>query len=226
MLCRGYERVQAIVASHRSFLFRRSSKVHLDTLEEACRNDGTEGHVRDWPEYAPRRGIAPRFCRLIRVPAKGQVKPDVWLRTDVLDPARLSAATAAPFDRWRWRNEGVFRNNKRVVNKVKISRRTVGLVYREAELSLRATPRRLAHADLALWPATTVAVGAPVLSPRHVGIEIRRERQVTAQRGMRSDAIGWRIVEARTGSRRVRRRAASGAVARRTSHPGRLSCTP
>ncbi len=182
----GYELVGAIVATRRSFLFRMSSKVHLYTLEEAALEDWTEGPVLYWPEYAQRKGIAPLYCRLIRVPAKGKVKHDVWLLTDVLDPARLSAATAAKFYRWRWRNEGVFRIYKRVVNKMKLSSRTVGLVHREAELSLLATQLLLAHADLALRPETKAAVGEPVLSPRQVLIEIRRELQGTADRRVRS----------------------------------------
>jgi hypothetical protein len=182
----GYELVRAIVASRRSFLFRMSSKVHLYTLEKVTLKDWTEGPVLYWPEYAQRKGIAPLFCRLIRVPAKGQVKHDVWLLTDVLDQARLSAATAARFYRWRWRNEGVFRIYKRVVNKMKLSSRSVGLVHREAELSLLATQLLLAHADLALRPDPKAAVGEPVISPRQVLIAIRREMQGTAKRRVRS----------------------------------------
>ena len=123
----------------RSFLFRMSSKVHLYTLEEATLEGWSEGPVLYWPEYAQQKGSAPLSCRLIRVPARGQVKRDVWLLTDVLDPARLSVATAAKFYRWRWRNEGLFRTYKRTINKMKLSSRTVRLVHREAELSLLAT---------------------------------------------------------------------------------------
>jgi hypothetical protein len=182
----GYDLVRAIVASRRSFLFRMSSKVHLYTFEEATLKHWTEGPVLYWPDYAQRKGLAPLYCRLVRVPAKGKAKHDVWLLTDVLDPARLSAATAAKFYRWRWRNEGVFRIYKRVINKVKLSGRTVGLVHREAELSLLATQLLLAHADLALRPAREAAVGEPVLSPRRVLIEIRREMWGTAKRRVRS----------------------------------------
>jgi hypothetical protein len=182
----GYELVQAIVASRRSFLFRMSSRVSLYTLEEVALEDWTEGPVWYWPKYAQEGGIAPLACRLIRVPAKGKAKHDVWLLTDVLDPARLSAATAAKFYRWRWRNEGVFRIYKRVINKVKLSSRTVSLVHREAELSLLATQLLLAHADLALRPETTRPVGEVVFSPRQVVIEIRREMQGPAQRRVRS----------------------------------------
>jgi hypothetical protein len=171
----GYELVQAIVAARRSFLFRMSSKVHLYTVENVTLKDWTEGPVLYWPGYAQRKGIAPLSCRLIRVAAKGQVKHDVWLLTDVLDPARLSAATAAKFYRWRWRNEGVFRIYKRVINKMKLSSRTVRLVHREAELSLLATQILLAHADLALRSKATATAGEPVISPRKVLIEIRKE---------------------------------------------------
>jgi hypothetical protein len=182
----GYELVRAITGSGRSFLFRMSSKVHLHTLENVTLKDGTEGPVLYWPKYAQEKGIAPLPCRLIRVPAKGQVKHDVWLLTDVLDPARLSAATAAKFYRWRWRNEGVFRIYKRTINKMKLSSRTVRLVHREAELSLLATQILLAHADLALRRNTQAAAGEVVVSPRKVLIEIRREMKGTAKRRDRS----------------------------------------
>ncbi len=114
------------------------------------------------------------------------MKHDVWLLTDVLDPARLSAATAARFYRWRWRNEGVFRIYKRTINKMKLSSRTVRLVHREAELSLLATQVLLAHADLALRPAARAAAGEVVVSPRKVLIAIRREMTGAATRRERS----------------------------------------
>jgi hypothetical protein len=105
----GFELVRAILVSKRSFLFRMSSRVHLYTLEQALLKDWTEGPVLYWPGSAQDQGLAPIRCRLIRIPAKGKgkgsVKRDVWLLTDVLDPARLSVATAAKFYRWRWRNE-------------------------------------------------------------------------------------------------------------------------
>jgi Transposase DDE domain len=182
----GYELVQAIVGTGRSFLFRMSSRVSLYTLEKANLEDWTEGLVLYWPEYAQKKGIAPVRCRLIRLPAKGRAKHDVWLLTDVLDPARLSVATAGKFYRWRWRNEGVFRIYKRTINKMKFSSRTVRLVHREAELSLLATQVLLAHADLALRSDTKAAAGEPVTSPRKVLIEIRREMQMSADRRKRS----------------------------------------
>jgi hypothetical protein len=182
----GFELVQAIVGTRRSFLFRMSSKVHLDTVAETSLDDWTEGPVLYWPKYAQEQGAAPLCCRLIRVPARGKAKHDVWLLTDVLDPARLSAKTAARFYRWRWRNEGMFRIYKRAMNKVKISSRTVRLAHREAESSLLATQILLAHADLALRPQTQASAGEPVISPRQVLIEIRRELKGSGKRRVRS----------------------------------------
>ena len=182
----GSELVRAILRTNRSFLFRMSSKVHLSPREEATLKHWSEGPVWSWPADAPRQGIAPMAGRLIRVPAEGQVKHDVWLLTDVLDPARRPAATAAKFSRWRWRNEDVFRTYKRTIHKLKLSRRTVRLVHREAALSLLATQILLAHADRALRPETKATAGAPVISPRQVLIEIRREMKGAANRRVRS----------------------------------------
>jgi hypothetical protein len=182
----GYELVRAIVGTGRSFLFRMSSRVSLYTLEKATLEDWTEGIVLYWPEYAQKKGIAPLRCRLIRLPAKGGAKHDIWLLTDVLDPARLSVATAGKFYRWRWRNEGVFRIYKRTISKMKFSSRTVRLLHREAELSLLATQILLVHADLALRPDTKAAAGEPVISPRKVLVEIRREMQAPTNRRKRS----------------------------------------
>jgi hypothetical protein len=135
----GYDLVRAIVGGGRSFLFRMSSRVHLYTAHDEALTHWSEGPVWYWPKYAQEQKTAPVPCRLIRVPARGQVEHDVWLLTDVLDPARLPAATSAKSYRWRWRNEGVFRTYKRTINQVKLSSRTARPVHREAELSLLAT---------------------------------------------------------------------------------------
>jgi hypothetical protein len=182
----GYDLVRAILQSKRSFLFRMSSRVHLYTPESANLETWSEGPVLYWPKTVQEEGRPPIECRLIRVPAKGQAKRDVWLLTDLLDPARLSVATAARFYRWRWRNEGVFRIYKRTVNKLKLSSRTLRLVHREAELSLLATQVLLAHADLALRPEGTAMAGEPAVSPRKVLIEIRKELEGRVKRRDRS----------------------------------------
>jgi hypothetical protein len=210
----GYELARAILRSERSFLLRMSSKVDLYTREDATLESWSEGPVYYWPAGLREKGEPPIPCRLIRVPAKGQVKRDVWLLTDVLDPARLSAATASKFYRWRWRNEGVFRTYKRTVKKLKLSSRTVRLVHREAEVSLLALQVLLAHADLALRPEG--AAEGPVLSPRKVLIEIRRELTGAATR--RQGSYARRLEGCRAESRCQKSPKATREWPRRTPH--------
>ena len=169
----GYELARAIVSSRRSFLLRLSSKADLYTAERAELTTWSEGPVFYWPKYVQAEGRPPLACRLIRIPARGRVKHDVWLLTDVLESARLSVKTAAKFYRWRWRNEGIFRIYKRTISKLRLSSRTVRLVHREAELSLLATQLLLAHADLALRPER--GAGEQAISPRKVLLAIRGE---------------------------------------------------
>lgn len=170
----GYELAWAIVKSQRSFLLRLSSNHDLYTTEEAALETWCEGLVYYWPQKARKKDKPPLACRLIRVQAKGQAKHDVWLLTNVLDPARLSVQSAAQFYRWRWRNEGLFRSYKRTINKMKLSSRTVRLVHREAEVSLLALQLLLAHADLALR-STSLTPGEVIVSPRKVLLAIRKE---------------------------------------------------
>jgi hypothetical protein len=169
----GYELFQAILLTRRSFLVRMSSKVHLYTAERAELTTWSEGLVYYWPRYVQEQGRPPIPCRLIRVPAQGQAKHDVWLLTNILEAKRLSAKTASKFYRWRWRNEGIFRIYKRTINKIKLSSRTVRLVHREAEASLLALQLLLAHADLALRPVHSA--GEPAISPRKVLRTIQQE---------------------------------------------------
>lgn len=175
----GYELAAAILHSRRSFLLRVSSKTYLYTAVGAELANWTEGPVSYWPVKVREAGRPPLACRLIRVEARGRAKYDVWLLTDILDPARLPAATAARFYRWRWRNEGVFRTYKRTVSKFKLGSRTVRLVRREAEVSLLALQLLLAHADLAVRPIGSE--GQPAISPRKVLVAIRREMRGVAK---------------------------------------------
>src|SRR4051812_36516349 len=55
----GFELVQAIHGAGRSFLFRMSSRVDLDTPEEARLEDWTEGLVLYWPKYVQKKELAP-----------------------------------------------------------------------------------------------------------------------------------------------------------------------
>jgi DDE family transposase len=169
----GYEPARAIVSSRRSSLLRLSSKTDPYTAERAELTSRSEGPVFYRPKYVPERGRPPLACRLIRIPARGRVKHDVWLLTDVLESPRLSVTTAATSYRWRWRNEGVFRIYKRTISELKLSSRTVRLVHREAEVSLLATQLLLAHAELA--PRPKASAGEPAISPRKVLVAIRGE---------------------------------------------------
>lgn len=210
----GYELAWAIVQTKRSFLLRMSSKIDLYTLEHQTLKTWNEGPVYYWPACVRKQGKPPIACRLIRVPAKGQVKRDVWLLTDILDSERLSLATAAKFYRWRWRNEGVFRTYKRTINKLKLSSRTIRLVHREAEASLLALQILLAHADLSLRPQETVE--GPVISPRKVLIEIRRELNGTATK--RQGSYAKRLEGCRSDTRQQKSPKASREWPRRTPH--------
>ena len=159
----GYELALAILRHDQSFLLRLSSKMYLYTTQDEPLEEWDEGLVYYWPQKKQEKREPPIRCRLIRVKAKGRTRHDVWLLTNILDPERLSAKTAARFYRWRWKNEGLFRTYKRTLKKVKLCSRTVRLIHREAEGSLLALQILLAHADLALRPLEMT--GEPAISP-------------------------------------------------------------
>jgi len=210
----GYELVQAILQQMQSFLLRLSSKTSLYTCDQIPLDQWEEGRVYYWPLHVQKKGGAPIACRLIRVKAKGSAKNDVWLLTNVLDPTRLSIATAAKFYRWRWRNEGLFRTYKRTMKKLKLSSRTVRLVHREAEGSLLAVQILLAHADLALRPKASQ--GEAAISPRNVLIEIRRE--LYRHKGLLIASYRHRLECCRAESRRQTSPKATRAWPRRKPH--------
>jgi hypothetical protein len=85
------------------------------------------------------------------------------LLTNVLDSEQLSHATAAQIYRWRWKNEGLFRDYKRMLKKMKLQSRTVKQMHREAEGSLLAMQVLLAgsgHGREA-WPRHGLIMGSP-----------------------------------------------------------------
>src|SRR5256885_12000439 len=63
----------------------------------------------------PRSTLFP-YTTLFRSGKKG----DVWLFTSILDRRELSRKNAAQVYRWRWRNEGLFRQYKRMLKKTKL----------------------------------------------------------------------------------------------------------
>jgi hypothetical protein len=137
----GYELFVAIQQARAAFLVRLSSKAYLYTASQTPLAKWTEGRVYYWPTKIRQGGRPPLEARLLRIKGK---QSDVWLLMSVLDSAALSRRTIGQLYRWRWRNEGLFRDYKRLLRKTKLSSRTVRLVHREAEASLLALQVMLA----------------------------------------------------------------------------------
>jgi Transposase DDE domain len=166
----GYELFTAILQTPAAFLVRLSSRAYLYTTEQVPLAAWAEGLVYYWPVAAQEKGLPPIEARLLRI--KGR-KADVWLLTSVLEPQQLSRKTAGQVYRWRWRNEGLFRDYKRLVQKVKLSSRTVALVHREAEGSMLAL-------QLLLALAVQAPEGQPVVLPGSSRRELLRLRGAIA----------------------------------------------
>jgi hypothetical protein len=162
----GYELFTALLQAQAAFLVRLSSRAYLYTAEQVPLAAWTEGLVYYWPAAAQKQGRPPIVARLLRVPGP---KADVWLLTSVLEPQQLSRRTAGQVYRWRWRNEGLFRDYKRLLQKVKLRSRTVALVHREAEGALLALQVLLA---LAVQTPAGQAVALPG-SPRRELLRLR-----------------------------------------------------
>jgi hypothetical protein len=178
----GYDLTKQLVEKKVCFLLRRSSNVTLYTVETVAGAKYQEGLVYYFPSKKPQQE-KPLLLRLIRI--RGQKKKqDVWLLTNVLEPQRLSAASASKFYRWRWENEGQFRAFKRTLAKVKMVSRTVRLLHREAEGSMLALQLMLAQGVLALKPSKQKSQGPEaVCSPRKVLLAIRDEMYGKLRRG-------------------------------------------
>jgi hypothetical protein len=176
----GFHLAQQLVEKKICFLLRMSSNVTLYTTQTVALERYREGLVYYFPGRKEKQE-KPLLLRLIRIRGKKR-KQDVWLLTNVLEPARLSMASAARFYRWRWENEGQFRAYKRTLAKVKMVSRSVRLVHREAEGSLLALQLMLAQGVLAMRPATR-GDSAPVCSPRKVLLAIRQEMYGLRRRG-------------------------------------------
>jgi len=163
----GYDLYRAILNAGASFLVRLSSRSCLYTLDKLPLPSMRETQVYYWPRKAREHGEPPLLVRLLRV--RG-AKADVWLLTNVLDRQQLSHKTAAQLYRWRWRNEGMFRHYKRMLDKTKLLSRTVSLVHREAEGSILALQLLLAMAAQAVERGQGVKV---LGSPRQMLLHIR-----------------------------------------------------
>lgn len=166
----GYDLYAAILAAQGSFLVRLSSRSRLYTEPNAPLDRFRQTLVHYWPEKARSQERPPLRLRVVRV--RGD-KADVWLLTNVLDPRELNHRQIAQPYRWRWRNEGLFRYDKRMLGKVKLQSRTVKLVHREAEGSLIALQLLLALATQTQSQAGKVVVLADLESPRRILWRIR-----------------------------------------------------
>lgn len=167
----GYELYDAIQQAQAAFLVRMSARACLYTLEKAPLDRFCEGIVYYWPQHHRDKGKPPIKTRLLRVGAKG----NVWLLTNVLDRQQLSRRTAAQLYRWRWRNEGLFRDYKRMLKKTKLYSRKLALVHREAEGSLLALQLLLTLATQAQSRGRQIVVSSD--SPRRTVLLIRGDQQ-------------------------------------------------
>jgi Transposase DDE domain len=167
----GYELYAAILAAKASFLVRLSSRSRLYKEGGVRLERFRQGLVYYWPEKtAQDQGKPPLHLRLLRV--RGP-KADVWLLTNVLDPRELNHRQIAQLYSWRWRNEGLFRQYKRMLAKLKLQSRTVKLVHREAEGSLMALQLLLALAVQTTGYRGQVVVLGSLESPRRILLRIR-----------------------------------------------------
>lgn len=146
----SYDLYQRLQSMDMAFLVRVSSRSIFYALDDDRRTEPQQlSRLRDrlvyyWPKKtAQDKKQLPLVVRLIRVCGK---HGDVWLATNIMDPDQLSRKMAGHVYRWRWRNEGLFRQYKHLLHKVKIASRSVRLVHREAEGAMLALQLVLAHA--------------------------------------------------------------------------------
>jgi hypothetical protein len=164
----GYDLFASILRAGASFLVRLSSRAYLYTDSRTPLSRFREGIVYYWPTKLRDRGLPPIQARLLRVRTK---QCTVWLLTSVLERAQLSRSAAARIYRWRWRNEGLFRDFKRLLKKTKLYSRTIKLLHREADGAMLA----LQLLSLLATRNTRGAVCGSLDSPRRVLLHLRSE---------------------------------------------------
>lgn len=167
----GYELFNDILESEHSFLVRLSSRSCLFTLNQVRLDRFREGQAYYWPDNSARKKrLPPIKGRVLRVTGK---KGDVWLFTNILDRHELSRKNAAQVYRWRWRNEGLFRQYKRLLKKTKLQSRTLRALHREGDGAMLALQLLLA------LTAQQVRRGKRLItimgSPREVLLRIRAD---------------------------------------------------
>jgi hypothetical protein len=137
-----------------------------------------------WPQ---KRSKPPLELRLIRLPGRSHPgrkrgkKHDLWLATNVLDPAQLSRRTAGEMFRRRWEQEVFYRSYKCTLGQAKLAGRTVRQVVREAELAMLGVQLFLAQAAWALqWVG-----GQRRASAAEAARQYRREMRDVLQGGLK-----------------------------------------
>jgi hypothetical protein len=138
----GYEVWETLINQGRHFLIRLGSNVLLYADYEVG-VDFADGLVYLWPISQQKK--KPLVLRLVRLPAQGTCKNDVWLATNV-KAEQLSLATISKLYRLRWQQEVFFRAYKCTLQKAKLLSRTTKQVIREAEMAMLAVQLFLAQA--------------------------------------------------------------------------------
>jgi hypothetical protein len=174
----GYDLFNTITQTGAGFLVRLSSRSYLYTRDQVCLKRFRDSIVYYWPEQKARdKGLPPIEARALRVRGK---KGDVWLLTSILDRAELSRKDAAQIYRWRWRNEGLFRQYKRMLKKTKLQSHTLRLLHREGEGAMLALQLLLAQAAQKVQRGQQTK--ATVTSPRRILLRIRGVMTASLQR--------------------------------------------
>lgn len=141
----GYD-VWETLLKKRHFVIRLGANVQL-YADYQVSADFEQGKVYLWPISKPHK--KPLALRLVRLPAEGNCKNDVWLATNVAQE-ELSVKTISKMFRLRWQHEVFYRSYKCTLNKTKLSSRTTKQVIREAEMAMMAVQLFLAQAAWAV----------------------------------------------------------------------------
>jgi Transposase DDE domain len=155
----SYDLYESLQQRGMGFLIRVCKRSIFYTLDDDQRTSPEQlSRLRDrlvyyWPNQ--KKHSKPLIVRLLRVCGK---KGDVWLATNIMDNNQLSRKTAAQVYRWRWKNEGLFRQYKCMLGKMKLASRTVALVHREAQAGMLALQLLLAHAAQKTDKARTTVI--------------------------------------------------------------------
>jgi hypothetical protein len=158
----GYDVWETLLKHDRHFVIRLGSNVQL-YADYKVETDFEEGLVYLWPISQPKK--KPLQLRLVRLPAHGNCKHDVWLATNT-DQKELSRETISKMFRLRWQHEVFYRTYKCTLNKTKLSSRTTKQVIREVEMAMLAVQLFLAQAAWAVGRKDATRTASPAEAVR------------------------------------------------------------